>query len=62
MIVVDSNILAYLWIPGEFSDLADEIYQKDSKWVAPFLWRSEFRNILAGYMRARGMDLVEAIE
>jgi predicted nucleic acid-binding protein len=29
------------------------LLQRDADWVVPLLWRSEFRNILAGYMRRR---------
>lgn len=51
MIVVDSNILAYLYLPGEYSANAEALLERDPEWAAPLLWRSEFRNILAGYLR-----------
>ena len=51
MIVVDSNILAYLYLPGEYTALAEALLLRDPEWAAPVLWRSEFRNILAGYLR-----------
>lgn len=51
MIVVDVNTIAYLWIPGEMTDLATQALARDPHWVSPILWRSEFRNILAGYLR-----------
>lgn len=51
MIVVDSNILAYLYLPGDFTEQAEKLLAQDPDWVAPVLWRSEFRNILAGFMR-----------
>jgi predicted nucleic acid-binding protein len=51
MIVVDSNILAYLYLPGEFTEAAEHLLERDADWHAPVLWRSEFRNILAGYLR-----------
>lgn len=51
MIVVDVNTIAYLWIPGEMTDLATRALARDPHWVSPILWRSEFRNILAGYLR-----------
>ena len=46
MIVVDTNILAYLYLPGDFTERAEALLAKDADWVAPTLWRSEFRNIL----------------
>lgn len=51
MIVVDSNVLAYLYLPGEYTAAAEALMEHDPDWAAPVLWRSEFRNILAGYMR-----------
>jgi predicted nucleic acid-binding protein len=53
MIVVDTNVLAYLFIPGNevYTSAARSAYCKDPDWYAPYLWRSEFRNILALYLR-----------
>ena len=64
MIVVDTNILAYLYLPTELSVSAEALLASDPDWAVPVLWRSEFRNILAGYMR-RGrltFDTVLAIQ
>jgi predicted nucleic acid-binding protein len=55
MIVVDTNILAYLYLPGDFTARAEELLENDPEWAAPVLWRSEFRNILAGYMRRKSL-------
>ena len=55
MIVVDTNILAYLYLPGDFTALAEELLENDPEWAAPVLWRSEFRNILAGYMGRKSL-------
>jgi predicted nucleic acid-binding protein len=51
LIVVDSNIVAYLYLPGELTKRAEALLEQDSDWCAPPLWRSEFRNVLAGFMR-----------
>jgi predicted nucleic acid-binding protein len=51
MIVVDTNVVAYLYLPGEFTSAAESLLERDPAWAAPVLWRSEFRNILAGYLR-----------
>ena len=61
MIVVDTNILAYLYLPGEFTEQAEKLLSEHAEWAAPQLWRSEFRNILAGYMRRGAFDLQQAI-
>jgi predicted nucleic acid-binding protein len=56
VIVVDVNTIAYLWIPGEMTELAERVLARDPHWVSPLLWRSEFRNILAGYLRRGQLD------
>ncbi len=60
MIVVDSNILAYLYLPGDHTDNAEALLEREPDWAAPTLWRSEFRNILAGYMRRKTLTLEQA--
>lgn len=51
MIVVDTNIITYFLLNSEHTEPAEQVYTKDSAWAAPVLWRSEFRNVLAGYLR-----------
>jgi predicted nucleic acid-binding protein len=60
MIVVDSNVLTYLYLPGDYTEAAERLYQWDAEWHAPILWRSEYRNILAGYMRRDVLSLEQA--
>lgn len=60
MIVVDTNVLAYLYLPGEHAWAADALLHHDADWAAPLLWRSEFRNILAGYMRRGHLSFEQA--
>ena len=60
MIVVDTNVLAYLYLPTEFTPHAEALLQRNPHWVAPVLWRSEFRNILAGYMRRKTLTFDDA--
>ena len=52
MIVVDTNIIAHTWLPGEQSDSAKALIRRDNDWIAPILWRSEFRSVLTKYLRA----------
>ena len=57
MIVVDSNIIAYLYLPCEFSSGADALLEKDPEWAAPILWRNEFRNIPGAYLRRKTLNI-----
>jgi hypothetical protein len=61
MIVVDSSVIAYLYLPGEHTAAAEALLEQGADWAAPILWRSEFRNILAGYMRRKFIPLDHAI-
>lgn len=61
MIVVDTNVLAYLYLPGDYTADAEALLKQDSQWAAPPLWRSEFRNILAGYIRRKTLTFEQAL-
>jgi predicted nucleic acid-binding protein len=61
MIVVDSNVLAYLYLPGEYTQAAEALMTSDPEWAAPLLWRSEFRNILAGCLRRKSLTFPQAV-
>ena len=62
MIVVDTNVVAYLYLPGDHTENAEALLEHDADWAAPLLWRSEFRNILAGYMRRKMLTFEAACE
>ena len=62
MIVADTNLLVHYHVPGPQMKLADSVWQRDSDWVAPVLWRSEFCNVLAAHLRAGYLKLEEALE
>ncbi len=62
MIVVDTNVIAYLYLQGEHTARAEALLQHDVDWAAPLLWRSEFRNILAGYLRRKTLTFDAARE
>ncbi|MCO6439628.1 MAG: hypothetical protein J5I81_00810 [Nitrococcus mobilis] len=52
MIVADTNLLIYILLAGEHTLAAERVFQRDPEWAAPLLWRSEFRNVLALYLRS----------
>jgi predicted nucleic acid-binding protein len=62
MIVVDANVIAYLWLPGKRTAAAERLLKQDSDWNAPLLWRSEFRNVLTGCLRRRDLNLETALQ
>lgn len=60
MIIVDTNILIYLYIQGEHTPSVESLIHIDCNWAAPLLWRSEFRNVLARYLRKKIVSLQQA--
>jgi len=60
MICVDTNIICYRYMASPFSAAADAAWAKDPDWIVPILWRSEFRNALAGSIRKRSLTVEEA--
>lgn len=61
MIVVDTNVIAYLYLPSAHTPLAERLLAHDADWVAPLLWRSELRNVLALYLRRQQLDFEQAL-
>jgi predicted nucleic acid-binding protein len=61
VIVVDTNVVAYLLLPGPHTALVDDLLIQQPEWAAPPLWRSEWRNVLAGYLRRGVLDLDQAL-
>ncbi len=62
MIVADTNLLIYLLLPGEHTESAEAVMERDPDWLAPLLWRSEFRNVLAFYVRRQQLELRAALD
>ena len=61
MIVVDTNVIAYLLIRGERSEAADRLQAKDADWIAPRLWLDEFLNVLGTYERTKLITAAESV-
>jgi len=61
MIVVDTNIVAHFWLPSDHTQLCDQLFKWDPEWVAPILWKSEFRNVVTLYLRKELIDFPEAL-
>lgn len=62
MIVADTNIISYLLLPTPFTDSVESLYKIDPDWSAPILWKSEFRNVMALYLRKKIITLEKAMQ
>ncbi len=60
MIVVDTNVICYLFLESTHSRHAEQALVQDSHWVAPFLWRSELRSVLAQHIRKLWLSLEQS--
>lgn len=54
---MDTNVIGYLYLTSERSPQAEQALVKDAEWAAPLLWRSEFCNVLALYIRKQILSL-----
>ncbi|MCH2155394.1 MAG: type II toxin-antitoxin system VapC family toxin [Opitutales bacterium] len=51
MIVVDTNVIAYLLIEGDQTDAVVKLRESESDWIAPRLWLDEFLSVLSNSER-----------
>lgn len=61
MIVADTNIICYLYMPTKYSANAELLLKQEPQWAVPVLCKSEFRNVLIGYLRKKLLDLKTVI-
>ncbi|MEA2339333.1 MAG: hypothetical protein QOE82_3340 [Thermoanaerobaculia bacterium] len=61
VIVVDTNVLIYFWLRTEQARQAERLYARDPDWIAPMLWRSEFRSALSLYVHKERMSFEQAM-
>jgi predicted nucleic acid-binding protein len=60
VIVVDTNVVVYLFVEGVHTAIAEKVRVEDPDWAAPLLWRSEMRNVLMLYLRNKILTFAEA--
>ncbi|OGA34200.1 MAG: hypothetical protein A3G80_11610 [Betaproteobacteria bacterium RIFCSPLOWO2_12_FULL_62_13b] len=56
MVVVDTNIVAYLLIEGDRTKQAQALFAKDSDWRSDAFLLVEFSNVLATYRRIQALS------
>ncbi len=61
MIVVDTNIIANLYLPSQYTEAVVALLQREPRWLVPLLWRSEFRNVLSTQVRRQIIDVNTAL-
>jgi predicted nucleic acid-binding protein len=65
MIVVDTNIIAYMTFKTEVTKSVEDLHSRDPVWEAPVLWKSEFLNVLATYFRKKLLlknEMIDALQ
>jgi predicted nucleic acid-binding protein len=60
VIVVDTNVIAYLFIKGDYTAFAEKLLKSDPEWISSPLWLSEFRSVLTLYIRKKKMTIKDA--
>jgi predicted nucleic acid-binding protein len=61
MIAVDTPIIVYHFLPGEKTKHTENLLKRDSNWITSPLWKYEFRNVLAGFIRKDLVSFIDAI-
>ena len=57
MVLIDTNILAYLLIHGEQTNAAQRLHRRDPDWRSEAFIMIEFTNVLVRYTAAKRMTL-----
>ena len=60
MLLVDTNVVAYLLIDGDLTERAQQLHSRDGDWRSEAFLLVEFTNVLASYLAARRITLALA--
>jgi len=61
VIIADTNLIGYLFIDGERTFAAEQVWELDPQWLMPPLWRSEFLNVLTTGVKAMVLTEQQAV-
>lgn len=53
VVVVDTNVLAYLMLEGDRTSAAQELFERDADWRSEAFIMVEFSNVLTTYVRTK---------
>lgn len=53
MVLVDTNVLAYLMLEGDRTSAAQELFERDADWRSEAFIMVEFSNVLTTYVRTK---------
>lgn len=62
MIIADTNLISYLYFENAFSEEVSTVHECDPEWASPVLWRSEFVNVVALYLRKKVISYADGLE
>jgi predicted nucleic acid-binding protein len=62
VVLVDTNIVAYLLIEGDHTRKAQALYALDADWKSEAFMLVEFSNVLATYWRAGELSRTQAVQ
>jgi predicted nucleic acid-binding protein len=60
VLIVDTNVVAYLLIEGDYTAAARSLHRRDDDWRSDAFIMVEFANVLTASIAARRLDLVLA--
>ena len=61
VVLVDTNILAYLMIEGDRTAAARKLFERDSDWCSEAFAMVEFSNILTTYIRTKALTQAQGV-
>jgi predicted nucleic acid-binding protein len=61
MVLVDTNILAYLMIEGDRTASAQKLFERDSDWCSEAFVMVEFSNVVATYVRTGALSQAQGL-